>query len=89
MYVQPGILTALYCYTQRFIAKCTASTLCTIMKRVEVNMNASFRGFVNQYAEEKGKTMPQAYRDLMELGLAASDVEIDNFSSELQDTPEQ
>jgi len=52
-------------------------------------MNASFRGFVNQYAEEKGKTMPQAYRDLMELGLAASDVEIDNFNSNLEETLEE
>lgn len=53
------------------------------MKRVEVNMSASFRGFVNQYAEEKDKTMPQAYRDLMEIGLAASDIEIENFNSDI------
>jgi hypothetical protein len=53
------------------------------MKRVEVNMNASFRGLVNQYAEEKNLSMPQAYRELMEIGLAASEVEINNFESDI------
>jgi hypothetical protein len=27
--------------------------------------------------------MPQAYRDLMEIGLAASDIEIENFNSDI------
>lgn len=49
------------------------------MKRVEVAMNASFRGFISQFADEKGLTMPQAYRELLELGLFVCDVEIDNF----------
>lgn len=48
-----------------------------------MNMNASFRGLVDQYAEETGKTMPQAYKDLMEAGLAVVDVDLDNFEPDV------
>lgn len=50
------------------------------MMRVEIQMSRSFRGLVDQYAQEKGKTMPEAYRDLLEIGLLVADVEIENFS---------
>lgn len=39
------------------------------MKRVDVRMSDTFRGRVSDYASDTGKSMPQAYRDLMELGL--------------------
>jgi len=41
--------------------------------RVEINMDQSFRGIVAKVAEEKGLTMPQAYRYLMERGLESKD----------------
>lgn len=51
-------------------------------------MSASFRGLVDQYADETGKTMPQAYKDLMEAGLAVVDVELDNFDPDVDLPPE-
>lgn len=39
------------------------------MKRVDVRMSDTFRGRVSDYASDTGKSMPEAYRDLMELGL--------------------
>lgn len=40
------------------------------MKRVDVKMSNTFRGRVSDYAKEADKSMPQAYRDLIEIGLA-------------------
>lgn len=45
------------------------------MMRVEVAMSKPFRGYVEQYAEMTDTTMPQAYVDLLKLGLMCSDID--------------
>lgn len=42
-------------------------------------MNESLRGFIQEYANDKDKTMPSAYRDLLELGLILSSTKLENF----------
>lgn len=39
------------------------------MKRVEVDIEEPFRGFVSEYSRMHGCSMPQAYADLMAIGL--------------------
>jgi len=43
-------------------------------------MNSSFRGYVSEYADKRNMSMPQAYRELMELGIIASDIDIKTFT---------
>jgi len=47
------------------------------MMRVEVAMEKPFRGYIEHYAEQEDTTMPQAYVDLLKIGLACSDVSFD------------
>jgi len=50
------------------------------MMRVEINMDDSIRGLVAKYSNEKGVTMPEAYKDLIIYGLVISDVDFPTFS---------
>lgn len=47
------------------------------MMRVEVAMDKPFRGYIEHYAEQEDTTMPQAYVDLLKIGLACSNVDFD------------
>jgi len=51
--------------------------------RVEINMDDSIRGLVAKYSNEKGVTMPEAYKDLIIYGLVISDVEFPTFSPDV------
>lgn len=53
------------------------------MMRVEVNMDKSTRGLVDEYASQTDKTMPEAYKDLIIHGLAISEVEFPTFSPDV------
>jgi len=53
------------------------------MMRVEINMDDSIRGLVAKYSNEKGVTMPEAYKDLIIYGLVISDVEFPTFSPDV------
>jgi len=53
------------------------------MMRVEINMDDSIRGLVAKYYNEKGVTMPEAYKDLIIYGLVISDVEFSTFSPDV------
>jgi hypothetical protein len=55
------------------------------MKRVDVRMSDTFRGRVSDYAKDEGKSMPQAYRDIMELGLGLVSEDGDFVRDELLD----
>lgn len=50
------------------------------MMRVEVNMDEKFRGYVADYADIQGLSMPTAYRELIEHGLIRSDYELEEVS---------
>lgn len=47
------------------------------MKRVEIDMDESFRGLVSEYSEINDVGMPTAYRELLEHGIIRSDVRIE------------
>jgi hypothetical protein len=47
------------------------------MMRVEVAMDKPFRGYIEYYAEQEDTTMPQAYVELLKIGLACSDVDFE------------
>lgn len=47
-------------------------------------MSDSFRGLVAEFSKDNGKTMPQAYRHLMEAGLLVSETELENFDPNVQ-----
>jgi len=54
------------------------------MMRVQVNMSASFRGYVEEYAAEADTTMPQAYKELLEAGLAVSNCDFDKIEPDAE-----
>lgn len=45
------------------------------MMRVEISIDKAFRGYIEQYSDATEVTMPQAYRDLLVIGLVCSDVD--------------
>jgi len=49
------------------------------MKRVEVNMSNAYRGYVEEYAEKRDLTMPQAYKELLDIGMVCSETSFDNL----------
>lgn len=49
------------------------------MMRVEVNMSKPFRGFIEHYSDKAECTMPQAYRELLIIGLVCCDADIENL----------
>jgi hypothetical protein len=53
------------------------------MMRVEINMDDSIRGLVAKYSNEKGVTMPEAYKDLIIYGLVISEVDFPTFSPDV------
>lgn len=56
------------------------------MKRVEVDIAEPFRGFVSEYSRIHGCSMPQAYADLMAIGLQVIG-ESDKYMSAQTDKP--
>jgi hypothetical protein len=44
--------------------------------RVEVNMSKPFRGHIEQYSDHSNTTMPQAYKELLLLGLVCSNMDL-------------
>lgn len=51
--------------------------------RVEINIDQPARGLVSKYANVEDKTMPQAYGELLLIGLVASDVSSPAFSPDV------
>lgn len=49
------------------------------MMRVEVNMKKAFRGYIEHYADAVETTMPQAYKDLLVIGLLCCGVDFDRL----------
>jgi len=46
-------------------------------------MSASFRGLVDEYAAERDTTMPQAYKELIEAGLVATETNLEDIGDNL------
>lgn len=47
------------------------------MKRVGISFDDSQRALVSRYADDKDETMPQAYNQLIQIGLYHSDFELE------------
>lgn len=47
------------------------------MKRVGISFDESQRALVSKYADDKDETMPQAYSQLLQIGLYHSNVELE------------
>jgi hypothetical protein len=47
--------------------------------RVKIAMTEALRGHVAHYAEKNDMSMPQAYREIIEIGLFTSDVDLETF----------
>ena len=48
------------------------------MKRVEVNMSNSYRGYIEEYADQRDITMPQAYKELIDIGITKCAIEFES-----------